>query len=489
MKFQSFTRRFLSGALALSLFTGAVMPAARADLWQTSKDYTASIAKGAAEVGAVTVAAAAAALKAAQADLARAQAALAAARAGGVLIIIGDAVGAVAAAEAAVAAAASAYAAAVLAAEAAAAILAGLALGTAIGQGINWLLSFCYDSSCDLTPIGEGFAYASASQAEIDGIIPGLIYIGTGQEMSVDQLDPETYALASQQVRIFLNLARGAAAYTEGMPNGVLAAVTDLKSDLASLPDNLFRFSEHIENTKLLVPQMEEIKVEFVGAIQEAQAVLNENRNKPGVDPEQVDLALEQLSEAYAAFIDADNKALEVLERPIVGPGGLTGNLTVKDYDQFLEDCATKGKACLPKSETEMVARLMEAAGVYSPSTPDFGVEIAHWDAFYGDNPQERAILESYGEVGVNTAELFRNSVTERSKEGTWMNIDLEKSPLTQWARAEQAKNNVDQPETGGGCSLSVANPVSTSVFGSLLLAVSGLIGGFGLLRRRKTRH
>ena len=67
-------------------------------------------------------------------------------------------------------------------------------------------------------------------------------------------------------------------------------------------------------------------------------------------------------------------------------------------------------------------------------------------------------------------------------------NIDLEKSPLTQWARAELAKNNVDQPEMGGGCSLSVADPVSTSVFGSLLLAFSGLIGAFGLVRRRKSR-
>lgn len=485
MKFPKFTRRLLSGALAFTLFSGAVLPAARADLWQTSKDYTAAIAKGSAEAGAVAVAGAAAAMKAAQADLARAQAALAAARAGGVLIIIGDAVGAVAAAEAAVAAASAAYAAAVLAAEAAAAILAGLALGTAIGQGVNWLLSFCYDDRCDLTPVSESFAYAVASQEEVDALLPGLIYIGTGQEMSVDQLTPETYSLASQQVRIFLGLARGAAAYTRGMPKDALAAVSDLKGDLASLRDNLTRFADHIEQTKLIRPQMEEIKAEFVAAINQARSALLEGRNKPGVDPEQVDLALEQLGEAYAAFIDADNKAIEIAERPIVGPEGLTGNLTVLDYDRFLEDCATKGKACLPKQETEMVARLMEAAGVYSPSTPDFGVEIASWDAFYGDNTQERAILESYGEIGVNGAELFRNSVTERSKDGTWMNIDLEKSPLTQWARAELAKNSVEQPESGGGCSLGLADP--SSAFGSLLLAFGTLLGAYGFSRRRKS--
>lgn len=486
MKFQSFTRRLLSGTLAFSLFTGAVLPAARADLWQTSKDYTAAIAKGAADAGAAAAAAAAAAVKAAQADLARAQAALAAAKAGPSLVIIGNALGSVARAEAALAAAESAYAAAVAAAEALAAIAAGVAIGTALGQGINWLFSGCYDKGCDLTPDnGEAFAYAVASQEEVDALIPALAFIGTGVEVSVDQFDPQTYALVSTQVRMFLGMARGAAAYTEGMPSGVLAAVTDLKGQLASLPNQLLLFSEHLEQTKFMVPQMEEIKFEFSNAIKDAQAQLLEGRNLPGVNPEEVDLAIEKLGDAYAAFIDADNKIGEVVNVSLVGAEGLLGNLTVEDYDRFLEDCATQGKECLPSSEIQMVERLIEAAGVHSP-TMDFGTEIARWDAFYGDNTQERAILESYGEIGVTPAELFRNSVIERSKEGTWMNIDLEKSPLTVWARSELAKDSADQPESGGGCSLSVADPISTSFFGSLLLAFSGLFGAYGWTRRRK---
>lgn len=492
MKFQSFARRVLAGSLACSLFIGA-LPKARADdsLWETTKDYTMTVAKAGAATAAATLAAAKAAMDLAKANLEQAKAALELAKAGGSIIVIGEATTAVGVAEAAVAAAVAAYGAAVAASKVAAAVLAGAAIGTALGQGANWVLSWCWDPVCDLTPmrLGEDPIYFSASEEEVDRLIPQVMFLATGQEFDLPDHDSPSYRLISQEIHLFLGLSRGAAAYTEGRADEVMQASNDLKEELRILPQTILEFSEALKETSLVNPLTElgAQREKFEGAIQTAILALKEGRNRPDVNPEDVDITIGHLNDALERFRDAYKAVQEIQDLKLDGEGGLLKGNRLADYDQFLSDCDKQGKECLPKEETAIVNYLMEASGVYSPTVPDYGVEIADWDAHFGHNDLERSIHERFESAGgMSVSDVLYTSVVERSTKGYWMNSDFEQSPLTIWARAKLAEGGNHEDGGKGGCSLvagleEIPNGANSLPF--LLFAFAGLIAR---LRSRK---
>ncbi|MCE9624418.1 MAG: hypothetical protein K8R69_03030 [Deltaproteobacteria bacterium] len=485
MKFQSFARRVLAGSLACSLFIGA-LPKARADdsLWETTKDYTMTVAKAGGATAAAVLTAAKAALDLAKANLDQAKAALDLAKAGGSIIVIGEATTAVGLAEAAVAAAVAAYGAAVTAAGVAAAVIAGATIGTGLGQGANWVLSWCWDPVCDLTPMqpGDGPIYYSASQEEVDRLIPQVVFLATGQEFEIPDRDSPSYRLISQQIHLFLGLSRGAAAYTEGRADEVMQASNDLKEELRTLPNTILEFSDALQETKLVNPltDLGAQREKFESAIQTAILALKEGRNRPDVNPEEVDITIGHLNDSLQYFREAYKAVQDVQDLTLVGEGGLLKGNRLADYDQFLSDCDKQGKACLPKLETDIVNFLMDASGVYSPTVSDYGVEIAAWDAHFGHNDLERSIHERFeAQGGMTVADVLRTSVLERSTKGYWMNSDFEQSPLTIWARAMLAKGGNQEDSGKGGCSL-VAGldeiPNGANALPFLLFAVAGLI-------------
>jgi len=480
----SFLRKTLIAFLVLYTSLGS-LPYAKADgLWNEAKNYTASL-QDAAKVAAAAVSAAAGVLAAAKQDLANAQAAFAAANAAAATTAA--TISAMETAAAAVAAAEAALAAATTAAAVAAAIAAAATAGTLIGQGADWLISYCWDPVCDVTSVsvGNGPIYVPATPDEVDALVPQLVFIATGQEMSIDDFyaagdaGVQSLQFLREEAHMFLGFARGAAAYTAGRDQEVLNASTDLEQELNTLPKTILAFSNILETTSLQSPVeiFQESRVQFDNAMQKAVESLD--HNKPDYES-----TLELLMGASNSFHSAQDKVSSIDYLPLSGPGGAFKNLTLDSYQQFISKCATVGEGCLPPEEIGLVTKLMQASGVYSPTVPDYGVEIAKWDAFFGDNSKEIALFGSSGELSL--AEVLSKSVTDLTPDGgPWLGADLEQSPLTISARKSLG---VFADGMGGGCSLVTTQHVSN--YGWLILVgiFASCLGALGYRRRIRYR-
>ncbi len=500
MKRTPFIKKLMAGFLALTLFIG-VVPRSRADdsLWETAKEYTATLVE-AAKTALEAAEALAKLVEIAQAELEAAEAALAAA-AGAGAAAVAAAAARVGKAASALAAARTALAVARQAAKVAAAVALAVAGGTAIGQGVDWLISWCWDPVCDLTAlqIGGGPIYVPATQAEVDQTLNAMLGVLSAEEVTVSDLDPTSYQLLSAQIHMGIGFARGAAAYTAGRAQEVLEASEELKAELNDLPTAILNFSDYLEEVVVELP-LEELRMareQYDEEVQAALALFREERAKSMEKGDRqtvakIDEAIKQLDKATQHFDAGLTKLSGVPARqPLVGPGGLSKNLTLGGFQKFISDCATKGRDCLPPEEIELVNILMKAAGVYSPGVPNYGDEIAKWDAFFGDNSKQEAILASYGSKGMTVAEMFRSSVVDKSKKGMWLNSDLEASPLTIWARKLLGPNAGDSVEaiSSGGCTVTKVQEV-TNHLGLMLSAISILmLAGFAVAYRRRSRR
>ncbi|MFO1518616.1 MAG: hypothetical protein U1F57_02960 [bacterium] len=493
MSIQSKIRKAVATALILYTSLGSVATSKADGLWNEAKSYTAYLAD-AAKTAAAAVATAAAALAAAKQDLATAQAAFAAANAAAATTA--ETVAAMESAAAAVTAAEATLATATTVSGVAAAVLAGATAGTLIGQGADWLISWCWDPVCDVSAmnVGNGPIYVPATDDEVNQLIPELVSIGSGQTMTVDDfhaagdMGDKSLQFLSQEVRMFIGFARGAAAYSAGRDQEVLNAVSDLKTELNTFPSNLVAFSDVLQNTALQSP------VDGIGqagsnlevAVEKAYQAFEKERSLPGADQNKITEAENLLQQGIQSFQSAQQK-IEAINYPaLVGQNAAFPNLTLDRFNKFISDCGTEGKACLPPEEVDLVSRLMKASGVYSPSTPDYGVEIAKWDAFFGDNSHEIALFGSSGSL--NLAELLRKSATELTPQGgSWLGIDLEQSPLTIAARKTIPGNPFDGMSSSGGCSLNAGNPVSARGL-TLLFGIFMSVLGFFLYRHKTGR-
>lgn len=97
------------------------------------------------------------------------------------------------------------------------------------------------------------------------------------------------------------------------------------------------------------------------------------------------------------------------------------------------------GLIALPAAELALADGLLPAADVTFPSLPGLGTAIAAYDAM-GDTGGAEGALFNAATGKINLAELLRGSATVLSSNGSWLNIDLEQSPVTQDARAHVAE-------------------------------------------------
>ena len=401
------------------------------EAWEQGKACTAMLADKAKEAAAL-VATLATAAKIAALDLSRAQAAVAAAG-GTAAATTAEALAALAGAETALAVAVSALAAAELAAGIAAAIVAGATIGTLAGQGLRGIWSWCWDPVCPLTPvIGTAGAYVPATEDEINGLLPEIILLGTGQALSRADFDLAgeegawSWQFMFEVISMYLGAARAAAAATVGRDLEVLeTAVPELQGQLDDFPDTILVFDSILEATELQspVPALQAERTRFDEATQLVITVLESQDTEPAV----LDEVVTQLNIVSAAFDDAQTRVNSISWPPLVGAGGAFESLSLDSFQAFIEDCRIRNTGCLPPEEILIADRLLEAAGVYFPDAPSFGPLLARYDA-EGDNSREEALFEPTGSLTL--AELLRKSVTELSTQGPWLNITLSDSGL-----------------------------------------------------------
>ncbi len=518
---KSIIQKILGTVLALFLSFGSVSVSWASAYWRGGGDMTAAGAKAAKEAAAAAVALAAAAVAKCKVDVSTAKAALEAAK---------KAAFGIPAAAAAVAKAAAALAAAEAALASATAAAAKLGVGAAVvgagilvGQSIDYFIDWCWDPICDLTAVnhGDGPIYNGlATVQEVNQIIPQMLSIVSAQHLGISDLDPAGLQFLQHEVRMGLVVLQGAAAFTAGRHDEVDRALKDLQQELNTFPDTIKNFVEVYQDVTFRspAPQLASAFNDFSAAIDEARQVLLNERSNPGADIAKIDEALKELASALGHFQQAKDDASNLKDLPLFGPGGAFPNLTLDGFKQFISDCATKGKDCLPPEEIALAKMLVEVAGVHSPSTPDgdFGDKIAEWDAFFHDNTEDYPLFEDPS--GLSPLEVLLNSATAKSKNGSWLGIDLNESPLMDWLKEIFKKLGLPEPaplplpndedgmppkpeplhqeEVGfqnlgtGGCSLTTIQQISANstvqAFGAVLFGMFSLIVGYRIRARKR---
>ena len=446
--------KLLSIFLAITLMSGQLgglfggPPKALADegLWNTTKSYTGAL-KDAAEVAAAAVAAAAAA------DVAAAQAAVAAAA--GNPATTAATLAALASAEAALATATTALAVATKAATIAAAILAAATVGTLIGQGVNFGWSWCWDPHCDLTVVNTAdIIYRPATTQEVDALIPELIFMGTGMEMSKADFEAagasgmQAWDFMARGAKMFIDVTRGAAAFSNGHDAEVAVAINNFQTELKEYAVTINTFASTLENTSLLNPttSVQNQRERFDVALQTALETLDSKSS--GYEE-----ARSQLMQAAKSYAAGQTKLEQASFPPLVGSKGAFPDFTLSKFKAFLADCAERGAPCLPPAEITIADRLLSAAGVHSPTQTSLGPAIAKWDAEGDIGGKEAAMFGSSGVL--NLAQLLQKSTaTSVAANGPWLNIDLNQSPITQGIaarvpRPQSPSTNLKLPNLG----------------------------------------
>ena len=451
----------------LLMFSSAV----KADLqWRCAKNYTATLADGAANA-AEAVVDTLQKVQDAKEYVENARLAVdgtrvtlgAAGTTGAVAATLQGATAVVETAEAGVAIAETAGAATV-------AVAVGATAGTLIGQGVNWLVSICWDPVCSIqsdTPDATSIYSGAATDEEVQSLIPNLVLQATGQTITIDDFTnagesgETSLQFLSEGIRLFLGLARGAAAAADGRTDETLSAVTDLEAALAAFPATISDFATALQEATLESP---------VAALQSANDTYNGDElqvNETNGITELADLDLR------TAFIDGFDTVGDSLDAaivsatsatysPLITSGdtqGLFVDLTSDRYQQFLADCGTQGSACLPPEEIAVTEALLTAAGVSFSDISDIGASIAAFDADTSVCPDTETSLSADANTTTQSlADVLSQSVSESSTSGSWLDIDLEESPVTLEAREASGTTETGGEATpsseGSGCSL-----------------------------------
>ena len=436
---QRHPRKRLSCVLVpLLILLIVVPPQAFADweAWENGRAYTKMLKKAAYDAAKEAVALAAAVVAAAAVDLAAAQAAVAAAGGTGVATTAAT-LARLAAAEAALAAATATLAAAKAAAAAAAAVVAGAAIGTYAGQGLRGIWSWCWDPVCDLTAKnqGNGPIYVQATEDEIKALIPEVLSAGGFENIDFSD-SPVARDFLSMGIGQFLNATRGAAAATARRPAEIHAAMCDMQADMYTYRDVTEAIADVLAKASYEDPSADlaAARSEFDAAVEEAMDVCDP---KGGDD---CDAIKAYLDEATASFQSAQDEIATFHFPTLVGnDDSIFAELSLREFHEFIEDCAANGERCLPQVEIDLVNTLAAAAGVYSPSEPSLGAPIAEYDAMGDTGGREGALFNP--DTGlINLAELLKGAATELSGSGSMFNIDLVASPLAADANYDPTK-------------------------------------------------
>ncbi len=353
------------------------------------------------------------------------------------------------AAEAAVIGAEVTLNAALVAAAAAAAAAAGFALGTGIYQ-LGWgSAHLCWDPVCPVvSKLTVAPVYSAITQAEIDLLIPTLLLADMGEKYTKqDFINSETGIIAwnymSQAVAFFINSYRGAAVSVEGRHTEVLQAVSDMTASLLAIPTLHIQAANALESSYLLpVAALDDINIisanfeNVIRGMQKSEITLQSEAGDPQLYAVfaaakksiiEAKVVIDQLLLEVSAYYDAEGNP-----RPLVGNNGIFPSLTRSDYMQFIQDCNSIGKDCLPDSEIIMGTILLDKSNVIFPDY-DFFEELAKIDS--RSNGSEELMFGSSNSVTLS--QILRASGEGLSPNGLWLDIDLEESPLTIAARSE----------------------------------------------------
>lgn len=437
-------------ALGVATISGkAARPAAASGTWNSAKSYSAMLTDAGGDL-----------LEATRDALGKAEQAMKAAA---------GAAGAAGAARAAALAAQLAARAAALADEAAA-VAAAAAAGTLVGQGVDWLISKCFDPVCDVTPPTAYTAtaraiagtaptaeieipqktlgpYHRATEAEVDAVVLHLASTISGRPFTKAQFlnagpaGAAGWDFMAQGVKLFLGAARDASAFSRQQFDNVLEGVADLEGQLHAYPVSIDHFADAAAGLSLRPTdgELDELQASFDQDLAAQRALFDPA--KPGYET-----LVEQADRAQHAIADAQSLLRPLPQHMVDGPD--IPHKTSADFDHFLDGCGTGDPACLPPNEVTMASFLLQQAQVRFAGELTTGRDIASWVAD-GDRLRELALFATVSRTsirraaagapppGVNLAELLRRSVAEAvTTKGPWLGIDLEDSPLTVAARA-----------------------------------------------------
>lgn len=503
----------LAIVIALTFILGGVRTSLADLRWRCTKTYTAALADGAKDA-AVAVGEQLQNLQDAAEYIGNAQTVVQAAEASAVGTTVAGAK-ILGAASGTLTAAGEAVAATTVVAVKGVAVGAAAVVGTAVGQGAGWLLSACWDPVCGIQALDLSVddIYSPATEAEVQSLIPELVLLATGQTMTVSGFEnagtegEAALQFLSESTGMFLNLARGAASATAGQYDETLNAVDDLTQQLADFPATVATFADAVQSITLSSPAqaVHDEKTTYLAYLygneyQTDSSNTMAQAGELGLDPTD---ALTTVEDAAFGAANALGDALTVLDAgtysPLVTSGdtqGFFNDLTLDDFNQFVSDCAANGSACLPSEEISIVTRLIEAAGVTIPDI-DIGTSIADYDATddYCDDSAEVAALQiaaasvsplkATASGALTIADVLDQSITDASTGETstsWMDVDLEDSPVTIAAR--EATGEEAEGEGTTGCSLADHHVVAGPHNGGLLLSM----GFLGLLIFRYKR-
>lgn len=442
----------VAALIAAAAATSIAPPQAKADdFWRAAKAYTASIYQTAADA-AQKLADAKEILENAEQILAAAEAALRSAPApqrAAAAAAVARALAAVTAAKAAVAAAAKA------AAVATAAVAAFLA-GTAVGQGADWLISFCWDPVCDFDT--QHPAYVFPHTGEVESWMPFILFNGSGVHLThadFAQADIErpgvgtaSWNYVREASRMFAVAVRGAASYSAGDCTSVFAARQDLDAAM-------FNFTVSLSDYASQLPTLRTFDGNPMMEIQEARTALNDLQQympdfqNPSQMQQIITQAMNGLNMAQSALMLASrNTGVGV---PLDGPTGWIDPLSLQEFQAFLADCAARGAAALPPREVAVADGLMGVLGISLRGQSSLGPAIAAWDALGDPGGHETALFLADG------GQLIASRVLATSVPNHWQLVNLDESPLIIWCNNPCVADTDNGTATGtpdGGVSI-----------------------------------
>ncbi len=419
------------GSLGIALVFSPIRSASSDDFWEEAKAYSAAL-KDAADEAATLVAAATAAVAAAARDLANAKSAFTTAN--NAAATTAATLAAVAQAEAAVAAATATLAAAKTVAVGAAAAAATAAAGTLVGQGLDWAIHFCWDPVCGATSLTPGASaiFDPPTAEEIEVLIPALVDVGSSFEFTEEELaalDPVARDFMVQGTQLFIDTVQGAAASTADRFDEVLEAVEAMTPLLSTYRQTTELFAQTLESTATVspVPELQQALQDLSEAGAQVLAVCD----PAGGD----DCAA--LADSFAAMTVSLQQIIDAVSAvsfgPLVGgPDAIFDSLALPDLEQFVIDTQTLGATALPEHEIDLMHALLDLARVFFPGE-DVGELIANYEGTGGIG--NAGVLFDAATGQATLVEILRGTATMLSPTGSWLDIDLEQSPVTQEAR------------------------------------------------------